>query len=61
MNIRSFIGLSAAILLAWLGVTYFHEVPTERYRLHSRSSTPITGKTVDATQELIVENETRNH
>jgi len=31
MNLRSFIGSSSLILLAWLGVTYFHEVPFERY------------------------------
>jgi hypothetical protein len=31
MNIRSFIGASSALLLAWLGATYFRKVPTERY------------------------------
>jgi hypothetical protein len=31
MNIRNFVGASSAILLAWLGATYFHEVPPERY------------------------------
>lgn len=31
MNVRNFIGSSSLILLAWLGVTYFHDVPFERY------------------------------
>jgi hypothetical protein len=56
MNIHSFIGLSSAILLAWLGVTYLHKVPTERYRQQSRSSTPITGKTDDTKKEMIAGN-----
>lgn len=33
MNIRSFVGASSAVLLAWLGATYFHKVPPERYQL----------------------------
>jgi len=33
MNIRSFVGASSAVLLAWLGATYFHELPPERYQL----------------------------
>lgn len=31
MNVRNFVGTSSLILLAWLGVTYFHEVPFDRY------------------------------
>lgn len=31
MSIRQFIGASSALLIAWLGVTFFHEVPAWRY------------------------------
>ncbi len=31
MNIRRFVGASSALLLAWLGATYFHKIPPERY------------------------------
>ena len=61
MKIRNFIGLSSAILLGWLGATYLHKVPTERYRQQNRSSTPITGKTDDTSKEMIAGNATGNH
>lgn len=32
MSIRQFIGASSALLLVWLGVTFFHEVPAGRYQ-----------------------------
>lgn len=38
MSIRNFIGASSALLLAWLGATYIHEVPTERYPKQDRLS-----------------------
>jgi hypothetical protein len=38
MNIRSFVGASSALLLAWLGATYFHEIPPERYPKQDRTS-----------------------
>lgn len=60
MNIRSFIGVSSAILIAWLGATYLHEVPTERYRQAADSSSPISGKTDDASLEMVAENESEN-
>jgi hypothetical protein len=56
MNIRSFIGISSSILLAWLGATYLHKVPTERYRQHGHSSSPITGQSQDNTGEMIAGN-----
>ncbi|QTN33372.1 hypothetical protein HZ994_13960 [Akkermansiaceae bacterium] len=61
MNIRSFIGASSAILIAWLGVTYIHEVPTERYHQQTRSAVPVTGKAADISREMIAgnQNETR--
>lgn len=33
MSIRQFIGASSALLLVWLGVTFFHEVPAGRYQI----------------------------
>ncbi|WP_411825765.1 hypothetical protein [Luteolibacter sp. AS25] len=38
MNLKKFIGASSAILLAWLGATYLHQVPSERYPSQTRSS-----------------------
>jgi len=38
MSIRNFIGASSALLLAWLGATYFHKVPAERYPKQDRLS-----------------------
>jgi len=38
MNIRSFVGASSALLLAWLGATYLHEIPPERYPKQDRTS-----------------------
>ncbi|MDP4625097.1 MAG: hypothetical protein NWT08_08155 [Akkermansiaceae bacterium] len=32
MSIRQFIGASSTLLLVWLGVTFFHEVPVGRYQ-----------------------------
>lgn len=52
MNIRNFIGLSSALLMVWLGTTYLHKVPTERYRQQGRSPSPATGKIVDPAAEM---------
>lgn len=38
MNIRSFVGASSVLLLAWLGVTYLHEIPPDRYPKLDRAS-----------------------
>lgn len=46
MNIRSFVGASSSLLLAWLGATYFHEIPPERYPNQDRT-TASTEKTPD--------------
>jgi hypothetical protein len=43
MNIRSFVGATSAVLLAWLGVTYFYDVPPERYQL-DRAHSPTAAK-----------------
>jgi len=60
MKIRNFIGVSSAILLAWLGATYLHKVPTDNYRQQERSSSPLTGKTVDTAGEMIAVNKPEN-
>ncbi len=44
MRIRNFIGSSAALLLAWLGITYFNDVPAESYPPHGRLNTSSTSK-----------------
>lgn len=38
MNVSRFIGLSSAVLLTWLGFTFFHEVPQERRSKQERFS-----------------------
>jgi hypothetical protein len=60
MKIQSFIGVSSAMLIAWLGATYLHKVPTERYRQQGRSSSPVTSKTVDTAAEIVAGNEPTN-
>jgi hypothetical protein len=42
MNIRSFVGASSALLLAWLGATYLHEIPPDRYPKLDRTSISAT-------------------
>ena len=53
MNIRSFVGASSAVLLAWLGATYFHEVPPERYPKQDR--TPVSASNEDETGDSIAD------
>jgi hypothetical protein len=31
MNVSYFIGISSAVLLTWLGVTFFHQIPHDRH------------------------------
>jgi hypothetical protein len=50
MNIRSFVGASSALLLAWLGATYFHETPPERYP--KQGSTTVTSKMASAAEHI---------
>ena len=48
MNIRSFVGASSALLLAWLGATYLHEIPPDRYpKLHRTSISATSADKVD--------------
>ncbi len=38
MNVSYFIGISSAVLLTWLGFTYFNQVPHDRYPKQGRLS-----------------------
>ncbi len=44
MSIRNFIGASSALLLAWLGATYMHQVPAERYPTDARPTAELTAE-----------------
>ena len=61
MNITTFIGASSAILMAWLGATYLHKVPTERYRQQGKGSSPITGEMENTSREMIAGNKPEEH
>ncbi len=54
MSIPKFIGASSAILLAWLGVTYFHEVPVERYQKQGKFSATSSVKSRTADEAVAV-------
>ncbi|MFN4872567.1 MAG: hypothetical protein ACK40T_07030 [Akkermansiaceae bacterium] len=45
MNVSYFIGISSAVLLTWLGVTYFQRVSHESYPKQGR----LSSDTVDST------------
>jgi hypothetical protein len=55
MNIRSFIGTSSALLLAWLGATYFREVPTERYQKPATITAEVPVQTEGESTELVAD------
>lgn len=57
MIIRSFIGVSSTILLAWLGATYLYKVPTERYPRQGGCSSPITRQAEETSEKIIAANE----
>ncbi len=57
MNVRNFIGASSAILLAWLGATYLHEVPSERYPKQDRLSSSDPVDAASDNDEIIASNE----
>lgn len=45
MNIRHFVSGSSVILACWLLMTYFAEVPTDRYPVLGRGSVPLENGT----------------
>ncbi len=53
MNVSSFISISSAVLLTWLGVTYFHQVPHDRYPKQNRQSAD-TDKVVPKVKESTI-------
>ena len=53
MSIRQFIGATSGLLLVWLGVTFFHEIPANRYQ-HDDSSFVELDKGVKADEDTIV-------
>ena len=52
MKIRLFVTCSAVFFAAWLGVTFFREVPREAYPQLGKASLPISAK-VEKTEPLI--------
>ncbi len=42
MSVRKFIGASSTLLLAWLGATYFHQVPPEKYKVQGRLGSTVS-------------------
>ena len=44
MKVRLFVTCSGAFLVAWLGVTFFREVPRDAYPQLGKGSLPISAK-----------------
>jgi len=44
MKVPVFVTSSAAVLAAWLGVTYFREVPAEKYPKLGKGSMPLSAR-----------------
>ncbi len=53
MSIRKFIGASSALLLAWLGATYLHHVPAERYPKQGRAGETETVETSNPADSIV--------
>ena len=53
MSIRQFIGASSGLLLVWLGITFFHEIPANRYQ-HKVSDFVELDKGVTKNEDTIV-------
>lgn len=53
MNVSYFIGISSAVLLTWLGVTYFQQVPHESYPKQNRQTTSAVEVKPETTKEPI--------
>jgi len=53
MSIRNFIGTSSALLLAWLGATYFHKIPTERYPTQGKLSASVSAKPIQVPEKIV--------
>ncbi|MFC7338006.1 hypothetical protein ACFQY0_12510 [Haloferula chungangensis] len=55
MKVPLFVTCSAAFLVAWLGVTFFREVPRDAYPQLGKGSLPVSAKTEK--KELLIEPE----
>ncbi|MEP2777599.1 MAG: hypothetical protein ABJQ29_07610 [Luteolibacter sp.] len=53
MSIRNFIGASSALLLVWLGVTFFHDVPVNRYQSEDVKTVELSEDTTEAVTVLV--------
>ncbi len=60
MKVRLFVTSSAAVLAAWLGVTFFHEVSSEAYPHLGKGSLPISAKTVKKDPMIALEEESED-
>ena len=53
MNVKLFVTGSAALLSAWLGVTYVTEVPRESYKRLGKGSQPLSaGNAAPSSKQL---------
>lgn len=57
MKVRLFVTCSAAVLAAWLGVTYFREVPRDAYPQLGKGSLPISAKAEKKAPIIVMEEE----
>ncbi|MGB6221065.1 MAG: hypothetical protein WBG04_08530 [Haloferula sp.] len=57
MKVRMFVTCSAAFLAAWLGVTFFREVPREAYPQLGKGSLPISKKVEEKKPLIVLEEE----
>ena len=58
MKLRQFVSGSAVVLGAWLAITFFHEVPTQRYpKLDKYRRSADTGRAGDKPVASAAEND----
>lgn len=56
MNVSLFISASSVVLLTWLGATYLHQVPFERYPKQDRHNSGSASVTPVKDSEMLAEN-----
>lgn len=57
MKVQLFVTCSAAFLAAWLGVTFFREVPRDAYPQLGKGSQPLSAKTESAEALIALDEE----
>jgi hypothetical protein len=60
MQLRHFVSGSAILLIAWLGVTFLHEVPTQRYLQPGSRKTTSANDKPSVAPALVDEVDSRN-